>query len=257
MSIISIPTDIFNKDIVKFIIEIDDVFVNNISLKKYEFYKLRKIYYIFNLIPTCKYFYNKLDNDDFWRIIMISIYPKNYKITDKSIHIKKKEFYTCYNRIYYDYDLINKKEEWINKGKPCYHVDHYEYSTLEYKYKYDNKKNFNFKKIILKKLRTYLNNGSFIEYKDICGINLNNINKRIECAEKELKCLYRMQKLQLDKDKLLKRLNYSIDNKSVQKYNSYINFIEIQKKKSNYNFTESIKLWKNMSKVEKDKYKSI
>jgi hypothetical protein len=215
----------------------------------------------FNLINTCKFYHSRLDNLNFWKTIMILIYPYNYSITSNSIHINTKSFRECRN--FFRNLEGYTKNNWINDGKPCRHIHHYDINTLKCISTYDEKKSFNYKKLILKKLRTFLNNGSVEEYKDLSSnitkyiCNIKNIDKRIIMIEKQLIYLHKQKQLREKKEILLTRLNYSIDNCKTRKYNSYINFIKKQKTLSNYIFSDAKQLWKSMSKIEKQQYKTI
>lgn len=256
-----LPCDIFtthiiphilNKNIITFRLQQEDIL-------------LCKMFHIFDILCSCKY-YSKFDNNDLWITIMLLIFPKNYTITDKSVHIDKKYFNWCskqwihektqQNNILWQLSYSERHNLWVDEGSPCSCINHYDINTLEIKEKYDINEKRNFKKIMLVKLRSYIEK----KYISKSEINkLKKINKQLELSGPSNHTLIRhkntLQTKYNQQQNILVRLNYSIDGNKDKKMNSYINYLNISKKQPDYTFEKYKNIWNNMSTTEKNKYK--
>lgn len=282
MALKYVPNELIETQLIPYILNI------NIKTIDEEHKLLHNILYILNLICSCKKFSNI---DGIWKTITLLIYPKNYIITENSIHNFKPTWSSCGWRWYlndckknnecaFRFNFQDRNNYWVTNGCKCNDISHYDINTLECNDKDFIKQKRNFKKILLSKLRTnieknkifllvsdntkYKNYNHFI---DKYETQYNNyINKTgnsmfelqiIENYEAKIKFIKNyLEKLEYKKQ-LLTRLNYTIDGTKNKKFNSYVNFIKSQKSLLDYNFTTSKEIWSNMSQIEKNKYKSI
>jgi len=282
MALSCIPNELTETQLIPHILNI------NIKTIGEEHKLLHNILYILNLICSCKKFSNI---DGIWKIITLLIYPKNYVITENSIHISKPVWHYCGYRWYlndckknhespFRFNFQDRSNYWVTKGCNCIDITHYDINTLECNDKNFIKQKRNFRKLLLSKLRTNIEkNKIFLLVKDNLQYkkNIHFINKyeiqyntyvnKTEKSMFELQIIenYNIKKIFIenylkkleDKKQLLIRLNYTIDGTKIKKYNSFVNFINSQKSLSDYNFTKSKEIWSTMSQAEKNKYKTI